>query len=179
MAQEGRKKKKKGLRRSSEAKEDESNELMAETGESYGGAEDFLNHDDHGQYSVPLADLKGANAGEGESFGGSKVEYNPRHTMTNLFRYKGTVLVGLWKRPIVILSVLMYVGTSICKHGYDEQCGQHLPIISLSDLSTAGTLVTFFLSFYATSCYGRFLDQYTHLKDIEGIARAIAVKAHI
>jgi len=99
--------------------------------------------------------------------------------MTNLFRYKGTVLVGLWKRPIVILSVLMYVGTSICKHGYDEQCGQHLPIISLSDLSTAGTLVTFFLSFYATSCYGRFLDQYTHLKDIEGIARAIAVKVHV
>jgi len=80
---------------------------------------------------------------------------------------------------VVILSVLIYVGASICKSGFEDQCGQHMPTLSIGDLTTAGTLVTFFLTFYTTTCYSRFTEQYTHLKDIEGTMRAIAIKVRM
>jgi len=41
------------------------------------------------------------------------------------------------------------------------------------------SLLTFFLAFYTASCYTRFLDQYTHLKEIEGHIRTIAMQVRL
>ena len=91
---------------------------------------------DDGRFSVALKDLQGASASERDTFGGAKLQYDPQKTIVNLFSYQGTVLPGLVTRPVVILSVLIYVGASVCKSGFEDQCGQHMPTLTITDLTT-------------------------------------------
>lgn len=140
---------------------------------------DISGHKGVGRYMVPLDSLKGENSTKGTPALASKMTYDANLTLQNLRRWEGTVLPGLIRRPLIWLSFVIYFSAAICNRGFEEQCGQHLPKILLKEISTMGGLLTFFLAFYAMSCYSRFMSQYTHLKDIEGMMRSIAIQVRM
>jgi len=140
---------------------------------------DIKGHKGVGRYTVPLDQLQGENAGAESAAIATKLSYDPNDTLVNLRRWEGTVLPGLMRRPLIWCSVTIYFSAAICNQGFEETCGQHLPKIEMAECHTMGALLTFFLAFYAMSCYSRFMSQYTHLKDIEGTMRSIAIQVRM
>jgi len=138
---------------------------------------DLPGHSDT-DYTVPLDSLQGENSGEGPATS-TKYNYNPHNTMTNLVHWRGTVLPGLMTRPLVWASLSTFFSASICRQGFNDTCGKYMPLMVMGELNIMGALLTFFLAFYTTSCYNRFLNQYTHLKQIEGTMRSIAIQVRM
>jgi len=162
----------------------ENTELLEEKGGN--GSIKFFNkdsayygiEDEQNESSREYAELKGENAEDSENPKACKPigRYHPHKTITNLMRWNGTVLPGIITRPTFIASLTLYVLGNCCHRGvFGDDCKDNMPEITVAELSLSGSLLTFFLAFYATNCYGRFQTQYTNLKQIEGVMRTIAI----
>lgn len=101
-------------------------------------------------------------------------DYDSSATLGNLLRYRGTVLPGVLYSPIFIVCLFIYVSVSVCVH--IDTCSPHLPAYTTKDIGEGTALLTFFLAFFSTNCYNRFLTQYTFLKSIEGHMRSIGLQ---
>jgi predicted membrane chloride channel (bestrophin family) len=136
---------------------------------------DIPGHRGVGRYQVKLDDVQGETSGSKGGFKGTKFDYDPDQTIGNLLHWRGTVLPGLSTRPLIWLSLVIFLTGSICNRGFPEECGDYLPMLEGKELGTMGGLLTFFLAFYTSGCYNRFMTEYTHLKNIEGYMRSIGI----
>jgi len=109
--------------------------------------------------------------------GAARFPYSPHDVISNMFKIRGTVIPCIAKRATFPICIVIYLCTSICKHSFEDECGKHLPRLTVGDL--AGTLLpllTFFLAFFTSECYGRFKQQYSNLRKIEGDMRTIGIQ---
>lgn len=126
--------------------------------------------------TCPVDQIKGELADEHEKYTACKYNYDPSSTFGNLLHWHGTVLPSLAMRPTFWAALSVFTGTSICKRGFDQSCGRHLPALEPIDMTHAVSLLTFFLAFYTSTCHQRFNEQYSGIKAIEGHMRSCAIK---